>query len=87
MKDAIVLNEKVTCYQDADLADPTFQSVCTNARTIWAERCKEYLANNGDIGSAVIGAGFSVWYPQPPVFTHYAELTAVAYFAKATGKE
>ena len=55
-------NEKVECYQDADLKDEKFLETCKRARLLWDQRADEYVAEHGHKGTAVIGAGFTVWY-------------------------
>ena len=65
MKSARYGTEDVECYQDADLATPVFRRTSEMATALWQRRCEEYLASNGQHGSSVIGAGFTVWYLPP----------------------
>lgn len=51
----------ITAYQDADL-DSSFHEKVDICRESWKERCKEYVAEHGDEGSCVMGAGFFIYY-------------------------
>jgi hypothetical protein len=65
MKTANNGTAEVECYQDADLSEPVFKATCDAAEALWQQRCQEYLAANGQKGSSVIGAGFTIWYLPP----------------------
>lgn len=65
MKAVKIGNKQVQCYQDADLETPQFQQVCAAAKGLWTKRAAEYVKKNGDKGSAVVGAGFTVRYLPP----------------------
>ena len=54
--------EEVKVYQDCDLKD---NPAIDCAKTLWRDRCQEYLDKNGDQGTCVLGAGISVHYLGP----------------------
>lgn len=58
-------NENIMCYQDVDFQDENFVETCKEARRLWDRRADEYVAENGRMGTFVIGAGFTVWYVPP----------------------
>lgn len=58
-------SKTLECYEDADLQDEEFVKLCEQAKRLWERRSNEYVEEEGHIGSAVIGAGFSVWYLPP----------------------
>jgi hypothetical protein len=65
MKTLKIGDKQVQCYQDDDLETAEFQQVCGTAKELWTNRCDEYVKKNGDKGSAVIGAGFTVRHLPP----------------------
>jgi TIR domain len=50
------------CYLDTSLNDEKFQAICLQAKGLWHLRTSEYVERHGDMGSCVLGAGFSVWH-------------------------
>jgi len=58
-------NKTIECYQDADFKDEKFIETCKQARQLWDRRADEYVAEHGHIGSAILGAGFTVRYLPP----------------------
>jgi hypothetical protein len=65
MKTATHGNEQVECYQDAELTTAEFVQTCEAVKELWRTRCREYVEQHGQRGTAVIGAGFTVWYLPP----------------------
>ena len=65
MKTAKYGNQDVECYQDADLTMPEFVQTREAAKELWETRCKKYMDQKRTQGTAVIGAGFTVWYLPP----------------------
>ena len=49
------------CYQDADM-DEAFWTVVKQAKQMWADECEQYMKNEGDVGTCVLGAGIEVDY-------------------------
>ena len=52
-------------YTDKDLADFNFKILKDQAAELWDQRCAEYVAKNGDVGSCVLGAEIQVLYKAP----------------------
>lgn len=66
MKTAKLYSGKtVNAYQKQDLMKGAIQSVIKMARNLWNTRTQEYVKENGDIGTCVLGAGITVWYIPP----------------------
>ena len=56
-------NYEVSVYNDADLKNK--QDAIDCAKTLWRDRCQEYMSKEGDAGTCVLGAGIYVYYLAP----------------------
>lgn len=59
MKKVMQGGRVIECYQDGDLESQIVKDRIKEAKTLWKKRCSEYKSAHGDVGSAVIGAGFT----------------------------
>lgn len=50
-------------YEPVDLtSDVALVNAIVDARMLWSSECDEYMRKHGDVGSCVLGAGFSIEY-------------------------
>lgn len=47
-------------YKDAEIQSAEFRAVVEEARQLWSEKIEAYIAERGDRGSCVLGAGIYV---------------------------
>jgi hypothetical protein len=56
-------NPGAIVYRDADLE--ALAPALSEAAALWRTRCAEYVAQHGDVGTCVLGAGIAVPYKAP----------------------
>jgi hypothetical protein len=64
MKKVTLYGEEIIVYAAEDLyyTNNTPADAITKAKELWNSKTQEYVKNNGDIGTCVLGAGIEVWF-------------------------